>query len=433
MGLHDFPFRATLRRLTLSLGLCVYPAAIAGAQRAAQADSTVVRLTLAEAMTLAAGQNPNLLVARELPEIARGDLQQARTIRFNPDLNVIARADPELTLTQEIEWAGQRGLRAAAARGVLAGAIFESANIKRLTLADVSVAFYRALAAAERQRVVEQLLSLTDRLMGAVRVQVREGEISVLEANLAEIENGRVLARAASARRELITTQLELKLLLGLTPGVALRLQGDSASRSASEAVRDDSLVAFALRERPDLGEAVAASEAARLRTALARREALPNLRIGVVAEPGNSDAGVGLALGLSLPVLNRNRGTIAARAAEARRSELRRSAVEAVVRSEVASAIAALRGATEELRRYEESVLQPARSNAALLGEAYRAGKIPLTTLLLLRNQLLDAEFGYWAAWLARREALVRLEAATGAITPADAAGVAGRTNPSR
>lgn len=433
MALHDFLFRATLPRLTLSLGLCVYPAAIAGAQSAAPADSTVVRLTLAEARALAAAQNANLLVARQLPEIARGDLQQARTVRFNPDLNVIARADPELTLTQEIEWAGQRGLRAAAARGVLAGAIFESANIGRLTLADVSVAFYRALAAAERQRVVEQLLSLTDRLMGAVRVQVREGEISVLEANLAEIENGRVLARAASARRELITTQLELKLLLGLAPGVALRLQDDSASISASVALRDDSLVAFALRERPDVGEAVAASEAARLRTALARRETLPNLRIGVVAEPGNSDAGVGLALGLSLPVLNRNRGTIAARAAEARQAQLRRSAVEALVRSEVASAIAALRGATEELQRYEESVLQPARSNAALLGEAYRAGKIPLTTLLLLRNQLLDAEFGYWAAWLARREALVRLEAATGVVTPADAAGVAGPINPSR
>lgn len=430
---HGFLSRATLRRLMLSIALCVCSADMARAQNSVTADSTVVRLTLAEARALAAAQNPDLLVARQLPEIARGELQQARTIRFNPDLNVIARADPELTLTQEIEWAGQRGLRAAVARRVLAGATFESANVGRLTLADVSVAYHRALAAAERQRVVEQLVTLTDRLMGAVRIQLREGEISVLDANLAEIENGRVLARAASARRELVTTQLELKLLLGLAPEVALRLQDDSASMPAGVALRADSLVAVALRQRPDVGEATQASEAARSRTALARREALPNLRVGAVAEPGSSDAGVGLLLGLSLPVLNRNRGTIAARAAEARRSELRRSAVEALVRSEVASAIAALRGATEELRRYEESVLQPARSNAELLGEAYRAGKIPLTTLLLLRNQLLDAEFGYWEAWLARREALVRLDAATGALTPADAVGVAGRTNPSR
>lgn len=392
-----------------------------------------MRLSLAEARALAATQNPDLLVARQLPEIARGELQQARTIRFNPDLNVIARADPELTLTQEVEWAGQRGLRAAAARRALAGAHFESANVGRLTIADVTIAYYRALAAAERRQVIDQLVGLTERLMDAVRIQLREGEISVLDANLAEIENGRVLARAASARRELITTQLELKRLLGLAPNVALRLQDDSASISANVALSDDSLVTVALRQRPDVGEAIAASEAARARTSLARREALPNLRVGAVAEPGNSDERVALALGLSLPVLNRNRGTIAARAAEARQAELRRSATEALVQSEVASAIAALRAATEELRRYEESVLQPARSNAALLGEAYRAGKIPLTTLLLLRNQLLDAEFGYWSAWLTRREALARLEAATGAGTPADADGVARPTDPSR
>lgn len=434
-----FLSRAGFRLPGLSLALCASLAAgAAGAQSqppqsTSSEDSTVVRVTLAEARALAVAQNPDLLVARQLPEIARGELQQARTIRFNPDLNVIARRDPELTLMQEIEWAGQRGLRAAAARSVLAGAHFESANVGRLTLADVSIAYHRALAAAERQRVVEQLFSLTDRLMGAVRIQLREGEISVLDANLAEIENGRVLARAASARRELVARELDLKLLLGLAPDVALRLQDDADSMAASVALNGDSLVAVALRERPDVGAAVAASEAARSRTALSRREILPNLRVGIVAEPGNSDQGIGLSLGLSLPVLNRGRGTIAARAAEARQSELRRSAVQALVLSEVASAIAAVRGATEELRRYEESVLQPARSNAALLGEAYRAGKIPLTSLLLLRNQLLDAEFGYWAAWLARREAVVLLEAATGTITPADAAGVAGRTHPSR
>lgn len=427
----DFFFRPTLRRLTLSLALCVSPAGIARAQTAVTTDSTVVRLTLAEARALAATQNPDLLLARQLPEIARGELRQARTIRFNPDLNVIARNDPELTLTQEIEWAGQRGLRASAARSGLARAEFESANAGRLTLWDVSVAYYRALVAAERRQVVEQLAGLTERLMDAVRVQLREGEISVLDANLAEIENGRVLARAAGARRELVTTQLELKRLLGLAPNVALRLQDDSASIPAMEQSWLDSLVIVALRLRPDLGGAVAAAEAARARRSLARRETVPNLRVGAVAEPGNSDQGVGFALGLSLPVLNRNRGTIAARAAEARQADLGRIATEALVRSEVASAVAALRTSAEELRRYEESVLQPARSNAALLGEAYRAGKIPLTTLLLLRNQLLDAEFGYWEAWLARREALVRLDAATGVLTPGDASAPAPRLTP--
>lgn len=388
-----------------------------------------MRLTLAEARALAAAQNPDLLVARQIPEIARGELQQARTIRFNPDLNVVARGNPELTLTQEVEWAGQRGLRTSAARSGLARAGFESANVGRLTMADVSVAYYRALAAAERRQVIGQLVTLTARLMEAVRVQLREGEISVLDANLAEIENGRILARFASARRELITAQLDLKRLLGLSPDVALRLQDDPGSLPPLGRFRDDSLVIVALRQRPDVAEATAATQAARTRTALARREAVPNLRIGAAGEPGNSEERIALAVGLSLPVLNRNRGTVAARAAEARQADLRRRATEALVRSEVASALASLRAATEELQRYEESVLRPARGNAEMLGEAYRAGKIPLTTLLLLRNQLLDAEFGYWEAWLARREALVRLDAATGALTAEGAPGPIQRT----
>lgn len=411
--------------LQLALLLSVAPGLPGGGRaRAAQGaamDSTIVRLTLVEARALAARQNPDLLAARQLPEVARGELRQARTIRFNPDLNVIGRSNPEVTLTQEIEWAGQRGLRAAAARSTLTGAVFESANVGRLTMGDVSIAYYRALAAAERRQVVEQLVTLTERLMAAVRIQLREGEISVLDANLAEIENGRVQARAAGARRELTTIDLELKRLVGLPAGVALRLADDLVSVAAIDATREDSLVAAAVRQRPDLSEAAARVEAARRRTSLAQREALPNLRVGGVVEPGSSDSDVALALGLSLPVLNRNRGTVEARRAEARHAELRLRATDALIRSEVASAIAAIRIATEELRLYEESVLQPARTNAALLGEAYRAGKIPLTTLLLLRNQLLDAEFGYWDAWLTRREAAVRLEAATGAITATD------------
>jgi outer membrane protein TolC len=63
----------------------------------------------------------------------------------------------------------------------------------------------------------------------------------------------------------------------------------------------------------------------------------------------------------------------------------------------------------------YDSDVLRPTRENQALLEAAYRAGKIDLPSLLLVRNQLREAELGYWDAWLALRLARVRLEAATG------------------
>jgi hypothetical protein len=55
------------------------------------------------------------------------------------------------------------------------------------------------------------------------------------------------------------------------------------------------------------------------------------------------------------------------------------------------------------------------ARHGTGLLETAYREGELDLTSLILLRNQLLDAEVGYWEAWLARRSSFARLEAAVG------------------
>ena len=72
---------------------------------------------------------------------------------------------------------------------------------------------------------------------------------------------------------------------------------------------------------------------------------------------------------------------------------------------------------AAEEARIFENDVLQPARANQQLLETAYREGKIDLPALLLLRNQLLDAELSYWDAWLAHRRSLVALQSATASI----------------
>lgn len=386
--------------------------------RAPAADSIIVPLSLAEARDLAARGNPEFLVARHRPAVARGELQQASAFRFNPDLSVLGRTQPEIMLTQEIEWAGQRDARVRAARNDLTRTRFAAVNTGRLVLTDVSLAFYRSLAARRRREVVSQVSALSERLLAAVRVQLAEGEVSTLDANLAELEHGRIRARASAARRELLTVELELKRLLGLPPGVALRL--DDSTAASELPLSTDSLVSAALRARPDVREAAADLQGARARLALARREAWPNIRVGMVAEPGRNDGNrFGVAGGISLPLLNRNRGAINARTADVRVAELRGTATEALVRAEVASALERLRASSDELRQYEESVLVPARNNAGLLGEAYRAGKIPLPTLLLLRNQLLDAEIGYWDAWLARNESAVALESATGTLTP--------------
>ena len=465
LGTRSFRHGIGFALLGAALAIAILPhpalaqATSIGSPHEEMASGDTLTLTLADVRRLTLRQNPAFLADRQESAIARGELRQARAYRFNPDLSVVAPrgagSPTEVSLLQEIEWAGQRGLRIDAARRGVTRASWMVRNAARLTLAEASVAFYRALATQRRLAVTQDVFELNERLLRAVRVQLAEGEISALEANLAEIEFGRARARVLAARRGATSTTLELIRLLGFGPDVEVWLVADTSDTpdapltvSSSDAdstaaapvtnlrarhpvtgfdlrIDQDSLIAIALARRPDVAAATAALEQSETRTSLARREAIPNFRIGAAAErePGASSPGIGLALGVSLPVLNRNRGLVAQQRAMTEQARFERQSTELRVRSDVVNALRAYRTAGEEASVFEQMVLRPARQNTELLEVAYRAGKIPLTTLLLLRNQLLDAELGYWDAWLAQREAVVQLDAATGALVPEDPA----------
>lgn len=395
-------------------------------------------LTLADAQRLALEQNPAFLADRQETEIARGGLRQARVYNFNPELAFeapgastgVGMGEYEASLTQEIAWAGQRGLRIRAARFGLNRAESAVRNAARQTLAAVSDAYYTALAAQRRLAVTQELAGLNQRLLEATRIQLREGEISVLEANLAKIEVGRARARVLAAEREATSARLELQRLTGIGPDQGVRMDATVPDVPPLSTLDADSLVALALARRPDLAARTRGVEQSRALTSLARREAIPNLRIGVLVEreaiaasPGIGGPAdpiafgsprIGVAVSLPVPLWNRNQGLVAERQALTEQATLAREATELEIRTQVTDALRAYRTATEEARIFAEAVLEPAHQNQMLLETAYRAGKIDLATLLLLRNQLLDAEFGYWDAWLAERRALVSLRAAT-------------------
>lgn len=395
----------------------------------AGAAGDTLALSLADAQRFALQQNPAHLADRQEAAIARGQLRQARAYSHNPELEASAPGvasdgsvgEYEIALTQEVEWAGQWGLRSGAARLGLERANYAVRNAARSALGEVSIAYFEALAAGRRFAVSTAVLDLNQRLLTATRIQLREGEISTLEANLAEIEYGRTRARVLAARREVNSTTVELKRLIGIAAEQPVRLRDDSLDAPDPASLSADSLLAVALARRPDLAASRAAVSQFETLRRLAGREAIPNLRLGVVADregPGDASR-LGLGIGLGLPLWNRNRGLVAERVAQMEQATLLRRATELRVRAEVAAAHAAYLAASEEAQVYEASVLQPARENQGLLETAYRAGKVNLSTLLLLRNQLFDAELGYWDAWLVRRTALMALNAATASLAP--------------
>jgi cobalt-zinc-cadmium efflux system outer membrane protein len=412
-------------------------AALAGAQtprRELRVDT--LRLTLMQARSRGLAGNPDLLVARLDTAVARGQLRQARTPLFNPSTDVLAPAGgngTELGITQELEVFGQRGRRVAASQAALGRATAGVANTARLTIGEIDRAFYRLASATERTALADEVLGLNQRLASVAERQLAAGEISRLDYNLAVVELGRSRSRALATRREREQVELDLLRLLGLRAGThivtdignvreegmpdSVATPGTAHAHAARAARLDvDSLTTLAIARRPDLTERSAAIEQARAEAALARREALPNLIVRGVVEPGATSGRVFRpGIGATLPVFNRNRGTVEAREAAARQAELERSSLLVRLRTEIAAEVAAYRSAAEEVEILETTVLAPARQNRQLLETAYREGKVGLPVLLLIRNQVIDAELEYWASWLAERVALADLAEATG------------------
>jgi cobalt-zinc-cadmium efflux system outer membrane protein len=420
-----------LTRLTKYIGVLAPVLVILGAsgklvgQNAPSQDTLL--LTLVDAQRFSLERSPSFLADREERDIARGDLRQARVLAFNPQLELEtpgAATDDgfgryEAALSQEIEWAGQRGLRIDAAESGVRRAAHSVRDAARRAVAETSEAYYTALAAERRLEVAEEILTSNERLLTAVRTQLREGEISTLEANLAEIEVARSRGRVLAARREARSAELSLKRTIGIAPRTPVRLAKEVPQALEATTLRPDSLLQVALERRPDLAARTAAVAELEASARLARREAIPNLEIRVLAEREETfgDSRFGVGFGFPLPLWNRNQGTADRVEAEARQSVWSKNTVEVQVRTEVADAYQSYVAATEEAGIFERDVLEPARQNQQLLETAYREGKIDLPALLLLRNQLLDAELSYWDAWLAHRRSLVALEAATATI----------------
>jgi len=405
---------------------CVCTAAAWTPNLLAQTPDTLV-LSLEDARTMAANANAQLLAAGARVRASEGDVRASRVPRYNPEATFEARSPSngfgsryEAALGIELEVAGQPGARSRVADAGYAASARRFEDEARHTLTDVSLA-YAALAAAEQRLVlVEQIGALNAELNTAVRTQLAEGEVSALEANLAAIESARARAQALEARAERSAASLALTRLLGVADRQPIRTTGANEIEAPVVSRADlDALLQSAVGTRPDLLALENEVVRARQQVSLTRRETLPNLRIAGLAtrEDPSADPSLGVGLGLSLPLFNRGQGVLDRNRAELFEMERTRDALELQVRVEVEAALIRYDASRQAVSILETELLGPSRENHALLEVAYTEGLIDVATLLLLRNQLLDAELDYWSAWERREQARTELESATGQI----------------
>ena len=400
--------REFLRAGATALGLLL--SVSAGGQVTAPAQPDV--LTLAEARRAAIERSPAVAAAAAAVEEAQGRLITARTYPYNPEIEVEAASrsggeadstDGALGVSQEIEIAGQRGRRVAAARAALAAAEARLERQRLAVLAEVTQRFAEALRATELHELAAAEVALTGELVELEERRLEAGAGTQIAVNVARAAAG----RAARALREIEADRAEARARLAESAGLPA-VGGVEAALPVAvpppPQVGLAALTARALAERDDLSARRLDLEEARRRVALQRALAVPNLRVGAFAEREEGADVFGAAVAIPIPLFDRNRGAIAEAEAATDRAAAELATAELAVGREVASALAHYESAAAAASDLERLVVGTLEGSVDLLRRSLDAGKIGAGEVLLLRRELFEA----------RREAV---EAATEAL----------------
>lgn len=276
-----------------------------------------------------------------------------------------------LSVTQSLPIWGQLGARARAGQAALAASERQTQQARADLAYDIVVAYATAewaqraesLAAADRDRAAGDL--------DAVRALVRAGREPELRQAQAEALDAAAATRLVTARATLRQALLNLSALAGapaaydtVAPALLEREPVASmATPAAAPALSSDAM--------PVVATALAERDAARARAVVERKRALPDVSLSVGRRrfgDGPDQAWVG-GLGVSLPLFDRNQGSIAAAQAEVRAAEARAQAVRLEASAARTAAEVQFAAATDRLAT--------ARKGDEAAGEAYRLARI--------------------------------------------------------
>src|SRR5680860_3271 len=233
-------------------------------------------LTVEQAVKTALETNPDLLSVRQELEIARGRKVNAFLFnRFNPSVNgqVWNRNNPgsgnvkdsQVLLSQEVEVAGQRGLRREEAVRNVSQVEAQVKNRERLITGEVKRAFFQALTLEKVLNLRKEIETLNRRIRDASRARFKAGVIPIMEYNLAEIRYGQARKETLVAQASFRNQVVDISRLLGWEPDRSIELDGQL--RNPPQTVPLPDLLQRAQSQRPDL--LAARREVARVEAAI--------------------------------------------------------------------------------------------------------------------------------------------------------------------
>jgi len=297
----------------------------------------------------------------------------------------------------------------------LARAEAEVRDRERVLDATVKGAFFRALVAERRLELQRAIEELSRRVRDGATARAKAGEVPAMEANLAEIRYGQARKETLTAEAERGAALITIRRLLNLAPESSVAPLGNL--RDEAKEVALGAVLERALTTRPDLAAAMHEVARAEAERALTRRLAFPNPRLEAFyrSEERGPDRIAGGGLTIPLPLFDRRQGELVTLAGRESQARFQTEALRRTIEQEVSESLRRYDAARRTLAVFEQDVLARVDENYRFIETAYRAGKIDLFQLIVVQNDLVQAQLSYLDSVARFRDAEVDLERAIG------------------
>lgn len=293
------------------------------------------------------------------------------------------------------------------------GARIHAANLgvelKRLQVEDALREIVYAVRSAyadvlREQHERELAKDMQDRYAETVRLSRARraaGEISEAELRKIELEGLRYTSATVDAEMQLDIALARLGALMGLPPAESskLTLSDPGPARTPLSLA---ALTQQALDQRPDIRAMKASREFAGASLNQAKREAFPDISLGVTythsgfTVSGDNPNSLALTLSLPLPIFDRNQAGIGRADLAVKRAENDAARLSLLVQHEVADAVRRDARARALLDAYEGGMLERAESSLKVAEKSYQAGAISLLELLEAQRTYLEVKADY-------------------------------------
>jgi outer membrane protein TolC len=397
---------------------------MSGLATAASAQQT---LSLRDAVDRALASRPSLKAEAERVSAAEGLRRQAAAFP-NPEFqfqNENLRAgqhysrdvDTLAYIVQPLDILGKRGRRTDAAAQTLTRTQAEYELARLRVVRDVKLAYWRARGAQQSRDLLKTTVENFQQIIDYNSARLRVGTIAEQDVLRVQLEGERlaITANLAALRASRAETDLVRQIgdLSVAAPALSESLDAAGEIASASE----DEVLAH----RPEMKVARAALDEARARARLQDALARPDLTLTYGykrTQLPDTAAGANTAIaavGVTLPLFDRNAGNRAASSAETRRQQ---DLLDAARLDVLADYRAAMQEYTQ--RRTEVvGTLQPMREHAANIASIAQAVYVQtggdLLRLLDAQRSRLDAELAWVEGMVDYQQSIVNLEAAEG------------------